>query len=78
MRYYILQSSKGALIQVDSITRKTSSWSDSSIFTSLDAIEDNTTSFWGKYDPTFNTYNYTVLCCSDEKITKQSHPEFFI
>ena len=77
MRYYILQDNKGALIQVDSITRKTSCWSDSSIFTSLDTFIE-TTSFWGKYDPTFNTYNYTVLCCSDEKITKQSHPEFFI
>ena len=77
MRYYILQDKTGALIQVDSITRKTSSWSDSSIFTSLDTFID-TTSFWAKHDPTFNTYNYTVLCCSDEKITKQSHPEFFI
>ncbi len=77
MRYYILQESKGALIQVDSITRKTSSWSDSSIFTSLDTFIENT-NFWSKYDTTFSTHNYTVLCCSDEKITKQSHPEFFI
>ena len=77
MRYYILQDSKGALIQVDSITRKTSNWSDSDIFTSLDTFIGNT-SFWGKHDPTFDTYNYTILCCSDEKITKQSHPEFFI
>ncbi len=77
MRYYILQESKNALIQVDSITRKTSNWSDSSTFTSLDTFIENT-SFWRKDDPTFDTYNFTVLCCSDEKITKQSHPEFFI
>ena len=78
MRYYILQQdSKGALIQVDSITRKTSSWSDSSIFTSLDTFIENT-SFWDKYNPTFDICSCTVLCCSDEKITKQSHPEFFI
>ena len=77
MRYYILQTSKGALIQVDSITRKTSNWSDSDIFTSLDTFIENT-SFWDKDNPKFDTYNYTVLCCSDEKITKQSHPEFFI
>ena len=77
MRYYILQASKGELIQVDSITRKTSSWSDSSIFTSLDTFIENT-SFWDKGNPKFDTHNYTVLCCSDEKITKQSHPEFFI
>ena len=77
MRYYILQDNKGALIQVDSITRKTSCWSDSSIFTSLDTFIENT-SFWGKHDPTFNTYNYRILLTSDEKITKQSHPEFFI
>ena len=77
MRYYILQESKGPLIQVDSITRKTSSWSDSGIFTSLDTFIENT-SFWDKDNPKFDTYAYTVLCCSDEKITKQSHPEFFI
>ena len=77
MRYYILQDNKGALIQVDSITRKTSCWSDSSIFTSLDTFIE-TTGFWNKHNPTFDTFDYTVLCCSDEKITKQSHPEFFI
>ena len=77
MRYYILQESKGALIQVDSITRKTSSWSDSSIFTSLDTFIENT-SFWDINNPTFNTYNYTVLVYSDEKITKQTNPELFI
>ena len=77
MRYYILQDSKGALIQVDSITRKTSSWSDSSIFTSLDTFIENT-SFWCENDPTFNTYAYRILLTSDEKITKQSHPELFI
>ena len=77
MRYYILQESKGALIQVDSITRKTSSWSDSSIFTSLDTFIENT-SFWRENDPTFDTYGYKILLTSDEKITKQSHPELFI
>ena len=77
MRYYILQESKDALIQVDSITRKTSSWSDSSIFTSLDTFIENT-SFWDKNNPKFDTYDYRILLTSDEKITKQSHPEFFI
>ena len=77
MRYYILQESKGALIQVDSITRKTSSWSDSSIFTSLDTFIENT-SFWDKDNPKFDTYGYRILLTSDEKITKQSHPELFI
>lgn len=77
MRYYILQESKGALIQVDSITRKTSNWSSSDNFTSLDTFIENT-NFWDKDNPKFDTYNYTILCCSDEKITKQTHPEFFI
>ena len=77
MRYYILQDSKDALIQVDSITRKTSNWSDSSIFTSLDTFIENT-SFWDKGNPKFDTYDYRILLTSDEKITKQSHPEFFI
>ena len=77
MRYYILQDDKGDLIQVDSITRKTSSWSNLDSFTSLDVFVENM-SFWDINNPTFNTYNYTVLVCSDEKITKQSHPEFFI
>ena len=77
MRYYILQSIDGALIQVDSVTRKTSSWSRAGNFISLDTFIENT-SFWSKYNPTFDTYNYTIICCSDEKITKQSHPELFI
>ena len=77
MRYYILQSSKGALIQVDSITRKTSSWSDSGIFTSLDIFIEKT-SFWNKNNPKFDTYDYIILLTSDKKITKQSHPELFI
>ena len=77
MRYYILQDSKGALIQVDSITRKTSSWSDSSTFTSLDTFIENT-SFWNIDNPKFDTYDYRILLTSDEKITKQSHPELFI
>ena len=77
MRYYILQESKGALIQVDSITRKTSNWSDSDIFTSLDTFIENT-SFWDKNNPKFDTRNHKILLTSDEKITKQSHPELFI
>ena len=77
MRYYILQESKGALIQVDSVTRKTSNWSDSSTFTSLDTFIENT-SFWGKDNSKFDTYDYKVLLTSDKKITKQSHPELFI
>ena len=77
MRYYILQSIDGELIQVDSVTRKTSSWSSAGNFISLDTFIENT-SFWSKYNPTFDTYNYTIVCCSDEKITKQSHPELFI
>ena len=77
MRYYILEDSKGALIQVDSITRKTSNWSNSDIFTSLDTFIENT-SFWDIDNPKFDTYDYRILLTSDEKITKQSHPEFFI
>ena len=77
MRYYILQESKGALIQVDSITRKTSNWSDSDNFTSLDTFIEET-SFWAKSSPEFATYGYRILLTSDEKITKQSHPELFI
>ena len=77
MRYYILQDSEGALIQVDSITRKTSSWSDSDIFTSLDIFIEKI-SFWDKNNPKFDTYDYRILLTSDEKITKQSHPELFI
>ena len=77
MRYYILEDSKGALIQVDSITRKTSNWSNSDIFTSLDTFIENT-SFWDKDNRKFNTYRYRILLTSDEKITKQSHPELFI
>ena len=77
MRYYILQDSKGALIQVDSITRKTSNWSNSDIFTSLDTFIENT-SFWDIDNTKFDTYDYRILLTSDEKITKQSHPEFFI
>ena len=77
MRYYILQESKGALIQVDSITRKTSNWSDSDTFTSLDIFIENTC-FWDKDNPKFDTYNCRILLTSDEKITKQSHPELFI
>ena len=75
MRYYILQTNKGALIQVDSITRKTSNWSDSNTFKSLDTFIE---SFWDKGNPKFDTYNYKILLTSDEKITKQSHPELFI
>ena len=77
MRYYILQDNEGALIQVDSITRKTSSWSDSDIFTSLDIFIEKI-SFWDKTNPKFDTYDYRILLTSDEKITKQSHPELFI
>ena len=77
MRYYILQDSKGALIQVDSITRKTSNWSNSDIFTSLDTFIENT-SFWDIDNTKFDTYDYRILLTSDEKITKQSHPELFI
>ena len=77
MRYYILQHSKGALIQVDSITRKTSNWSDSDIFTSLDIFTEKI-GFWDKDNPKFDTYDYRILLTSDEKITKQSHPELFI
>ena len=77
MRYYVLQDGRGNLTQVDSITRKTSSWSDFNNFTSLDVFVENT-SFWAIYDPIFSTYNYTVLLCSDKKITKQTNPELFI
>ena len=77
MRYYILQCSKGALIQVDSITRKTSNWSDSDNFTSLDTFIENA-NFWDRGNPKFDAYNYRILLTSDEKITKQSHPELFI
>ena len=77
MRYYILQESKGALIQVDSITRKTSNWSDSDNFTSLDTFIENT-NFWDKDNPKFDTYDYRILLTSDEKITKQTNPELFI
>ena len=77
MRYYILQYSKGALIQVDSTTRKTSNWSDSDNFTSLDTFIENT-SFWDINNPKFDTYNYRILLTSDEKITKQTNPELFI
>ena len=77
MRYYILQNNEGALIQVDSISRKTSSWSDSDIFTSLDIFIEKI-SFWDKNNPKFDTYDYRILLTSDEKITKQSHPELFI
>ena len=77
MRYYILQNSKGALIQIDSVTRKTSNWSKSGNFMSLDTFLENT-SFWDKDNPKFDTYDYKVLLTSDEKITKQSHPELFI
>ena len=77
MRYYVLQDDRGDLIQVDSITRKTSSWSNLNNFISLDVlIKDK--SFWDINNPTFNTYNYTVLVYSDEKITKQTNPELFI
>ena len=77
MRYYILQDDKGDLIQVDSITRKTSSWSNLDNFISLDVfIKD--ISFWDKNNPKFDTYGYRTLLTSDEKITKRSHPELFI
>ena len=77
MRYYVLQDGRGNLTQVDSVTRKTSSWSDFNNFTSLDLFVENT-SFWDKNNPKFDTYDYRVLLTSDEKITKQSHPELFI
>ena len=77
MRYYILQDNKGNIIQVDSITRKTSSWSDLDNFTSLDVFVENI-SFWDIHNPIFSTYDYTVLLCFDKKITKRSHPELFI
>ena len=77
MRYYILQSIDGALIQVDSVTRKTSSWSSAGNFISLDTFIENT-SFWDINNPTFSTRNYKVLLTSDEKITKQTNPELFI
>ena len=77
MRYYVLQDDRGDLIQVDAITRKTSSWSNLNNFISLDVFVKNT-SFWAIYDPIFSTYNYTVLLCSDKKITKQTNPELFI
>ena len=77
MRYYILQDTDGVLIQVDSVTRKTSSWSNLDNFTSLDVFVENT-SFWAIHNPIFSTCDYTVLLCSNKKITKQSHPELFI
>ena len=77
MSYYILQATDGALIQVDSVTRKTSNWSSSDNFISLDTFIENA-SFWDINNPTFNTYNCTVLVYSDEKITKQTNPELFI
>ena len=76
MRYYILQDIECDLIQVDSVTRKTSSWSRFDNFTSLDVFVENT--YWDINNPTFNTYKYTVLVCSNEKITKQTNPELFI
>ena len=42
MSYYILQATDGALIQVDSVTRKTSNWSSSDNFISLDTFIENT------------------------------------
>ena len=76
MRYYILQDIEYDLIQVDSVTRKTSNWSCFDNFTSLDVFVENT--YWDINNPTFNTYKYTVLVCSNEKITKQTNPELFI
>ena len=77
MRYYVLQDGRGNLTQVDSVTRKTSSWSDIDNFTSLDVFVEDT-SFWAINSPIFSTYDYTVLFCSDKKITKQTNPELFI
>ena len=77
MRYYILQCSKGDLIQVDSITRETSGWSSLSGFISLDKFRTDGVS-WGRSDEKFSTHRYKVLLTSDEKITKYTHPELFI
>ena len=77
MRYYILQCSKGDLIQIDSITRETSGWSSLSGFISLDKFRTDGV-FWGRNDEKFSTYRYKVLLTSDEKITKQTNPELFL
>ena len=77
MRYYILQCSKGDLIQIDSITRETSGWSSLSGFISLDKFRTDGV-FWVRNDEKFSTYRYKVLLTSDEKITKQTNPELFL
>ena len=78
MRYYILQDiDYNDIIQVDSVTRSTSGWSSAPGFISLDTFRTDCVR-WGNSNNEFSTYNYKVLLTSDEKITKQSHPEFFI
>ena len=78
MRYYILQDNDyHDIIQVDSVTRSTSGWSSIPGFISLDTFRTDYIR-WGNSHDKFSTYNYRILLTSDEKITKQSHPELFI
>ena len=78
MRYYILQDNDHHdIIQVDSVTRSTSGWSSIPGFISLDTFRADYIR-WGNSHDKFSTYNYRILLTSDEKITKQSHPELFI
>ena len=77
MRYYILQDNDYDIIQVDSVTRSTSGWSSIPGFISLDTFRTDCVR-WGNSHDKFSTYNYKILLTSDEKITKQSHPELFI
>ena len=78
MRYYILQDNDyHDIIQVDSVTRSTSGWSSMPDFISLDTFRTDCVR-WGNSHDKFSTYNYRILLTTDEKITKQSHPELFI
>ena len=78
MRYYILQDiDYHNIIQVDSVTRSNSGWSSMPGFISLDTFRPDCVR-WGNSHDKFSTYNYKVLLTSDEKITKQTNPEFFI
>ena len=78
MRYYILQDNDyHDIIQVDSVTRSTSGWSSIPGFISLDTFRTDCVR-WGNSQDKFSTYDYRILLTSDEKITKQSHPELFI
>ena len=78
MRYYILQDNDYRdIIQVDSVTRSTSGWSSTPGFISLDTFRTDCVR-WGNSHDKFSTYNHKVLLTSDEKITKQTNPEFFI